>query len=237
MATTTEALTWSCDGQTFSGHAVWDGAGPRPAVLVHHAWAGQGDVERQWAADLAALGYVGIAVDVYGGGRRGGTPDECRALMMPLVADRARLEQRLLAGVEAARGLPAVDRGQVAAIGFCFGGLCVLDLARSGADLRGVVAFHGLLHGRPQPSRAIAAKVLALHGFDDPMATPDALVAFGKEMTAAGADWQVHAYGGTVHAFTNPMANDPAGGTVYSPRAAGRARVAMAAFLAECFAG
>jgi dienelactone hydrolase len=128
-----------------------------------------------------------------------------------------------------------VDGGKLGAIGFCFGGLCALDLARSGAELRGVVAFHGLFMPSGLPRQKIAARVLALHGYDDPMAKPDALVAFCDEMTEAGVDWQVHAYGGTMHAFTNPQANDPAFGTVYQPRADARSRVAMENFFAEAF--
>lgn len=228
-----EQIGWSLDGEDFQGYAVWEGAGPRPAVLVCHAFAGQGDFERQRAAELAALGYVGIAMDVYGKGKRGTTRDESRALMQPLLADRGLLQRRLLAGVDAARTMSVVDPGRVAAIGFCFGGLCALDLARSGADLRGVVAFHGLFHPSPLPPQPIVANVLALHGYDDPMARPEALLAFCNEMTAAGADWQVHVYGRTMHAFTNPAANDPAFGTVYQPRADARSRAAMESFLAE----
>jgi dienelactone hydrolase len=241
MTLRTEKLGWDVDGEPYEGHAVWDYArgagGARPAVVICHAWAGQGDFEQAFAAHLAGLGYVGVAIDVYGKGKRGTNAEECRALMMPLAGDRARLERRLVGAVAAVRTLPVVDGTRVAAIGFCFGGLCALDLARAGADVRGVVAFHGLLHARPMPSvTPVRAKVLALHGFDDPMATPDAMVAFAREMTAAGADWQVHAYGGTVHAFTNPGAADAAGGKVYSARADRRARAAMADFLAEVFA-
>lgn len=213
-----------------------DGEGPFPCVLVSHAWAGRGDFERQKAERLAELGYVGFALDNYGDGRRGGTVEENRALMTPLLQDRAMLRRRLLAGLEAARGLEAVDAARVAAIGFCFGGLCVLDLARSGADVRGVVAFHGLFHPPGLPAAPIVAKVLALHGWDDPMATPDAVLALATELSEAGADWQLHAYGGTLHAFTNPAANDPGFGTVYSERADARSWASMRAFLAEVLA-
>jgi dienelactone hydrolase len=236
MTRTIEKLGWTVDGQEFQGHAVWEGAGKKPAVLVCHAWGGQGDFEQRRAAELAALGYVGMAMDVYGRDKRGESREACTALMSPLMADRALLQRRLLAGLAAARGLPVVDGARVAAIGFCFGGLCALDLARSGANVRGVVAFHGLFHPSPLPRQPITAKVLALHGYDDPMAKPEALVAFCNEMTAAGVDWQVHVYGGTMHAFTNPVANDPAFGTVYQARADARSRHAMESFLAEIFA-
>ncbi len=205
-------------------------------MLVWHAWAGQGEFEQERAAQLAELGYVGIAMDVYGKGKRGGNTKECQALMRPLTADRALLQRRLLAGVNAVRELAVVDGARLAAIGFCFGGLCALDLARSGADVRGVVAFHGLFDPSPLPRQKIVAKVLALHGYDDPMATPETLLGFCNELTAAGVDWQVHAYGGTMHAFTHPKANDPGFGTVYQPRADARSRVAMQGFLGEVFA-
>jgi dienelactone hydrolase len=235
MGKTLEKIGWTVDGGEFEGHAVWDGPEAKPAVLICHAWAGQGDLERARADELADLGYVGVAIDVYGKGLRGGTPDENRALMGPLMADRALLQRRLLAAVDAVAEMAVVDRTRMAAIGFCFGGLCALDLARSGAALRGVVSFHGLFHPSPLDKKKIVAKVLALHGFDDPMAKPDAMLAFANEMTEAGVDWQLHAYGGTMHAFTNPKANDPGFGTVYNERADRRSRRAMESFLAEIF--
>jgi dienelactone hydrolase len=235
MAKSIEKVSWTIDGHEFQGHAVWEGDGRKPVVLVCHAWAGQGEFEQGRAAQLAELGYVGFAMDVYGKGRRGTTQTECQALMTPLVADRALLQKRLLAGLAAARTLPVADAAQVAAIGFCFGGLCAYDLARSGADLRAVVGFHGLLMPSGLPKHKITAKVLALHGYDDPMAKPEALVGFCKEMTDAGADWEVNAYGGTVHAFTNPQANAPEGGVVYQARADRRSRAAMERLLAESF--
>ncbi len=217
---------------TFEAHAEWRGSA-RPAVVIAHTWGGQGELERRWANTLAELGYVGIALDVYGKGVRGSGPEENERLMSPLMNDRELLGRRLAAGVAAARTHHAVDPTRVAAIGFCFGGLCVLDLARRGEDLRGVVSFHGLLDPigtKPGPMRA---KVLVLHGFDDPMGPPESLLAFAREMTEAGADWQAHVYGGTMHAFTNPIANDPSRGTVYNEVAARRSRQAMEAFLAE----
>jgi dienelactone hydrolase len=236
-----ETIDYTEDGTTFEARVVWDDArGPRPAVLVAHAWSGQTEIERGWARALAELGYVGVALDVYGKGVVPSTDAEKRACMAPLVEDRARLARRLLAGIEAARAHRAVESERVAAIGFCFGGLCVLDLARRGADLRGVVSFHGLLHAPADlaegPRPAVRAKVLALHGYDDPMATPEAVVAFGSEMTAAKADWQLHAYGGTMHSFTMPGANAPERGSVYHPVSARRSRGAMVAFLDEVFA-
>ena len=123
----------------------------------------------------------------------------------------------------------------ITAIGFCFGGLCALDVARSNADAAGVVSFHGLLNAPGNTADEIKPKVLALHGWDDPMATPDDVKAFGEEMTKAKADWQLHAYGGTMHAFTNPQANDPDFGTVYDADADRRSWQAMQNFLTELF--
>jgi len=129
-----------------------------------------------------------------------------------------------------------VDENQVAAIGFCFGGLCVLDLARISAPLLGVVSFHGLFTAPGNTEGNVtSARVLALHGLDDPVATPDSVVALGKELSALGADWQVHGYGGTQHAFTNPAANDTERGTVYDAQADKRSWIAMKNFLAEQF--
>jgi dienelactone hydrolase len=223
---------------TFEAHLAWDGhsEGRRPAVVICHAFAGQSDNERTWAGELAGLGYVGVALDVYGKGVLGTTSQQCSALMAPLVDDRALLARRLEAGVAAVREHRVVDAGRMAAIGFCFGGLCAIDLARRGTDLRGVVAFHGLLIPPQVPNERIRASVLALHGHDDPMVEPAAVLAFEQEMTAAGADWQLHAFGGTVHAFTNARANDPARGTVYQPRSDRRARRIAKDFLAEVLA-
>ncbi len=232
-----ERITWKVEDEPFDACVFGaDPATPRPGVVVFHAWRGRTAFEERFAQDLTALGYVGIASDVYGVGRRGTTREENTALMSPLLADRARLERRLHGALEAARAVPGVDPERMAAVGFCFGGLCVLDLARSGADLRGVVAFHGLFTPREIPSQTPKAKVLALHGYADPMATPEQLVAFGNEMEALGADWQVHVFGRTMHAFTNPEANDPEFGTVYDARADARSRREMECFLEEIFA-
>ncbi|MEM7516223.1 MAG: dienelactone hydrolase family protein [Planctomycetota bacterium] len=213
-----------------------EGGAEAPVVLVCHAWGGQGDFERDKARALARLGYVGFALDVYGVGQRGTDKETSQALMMPFVEDRKRLETRLLTALEFARSLPGVDSSRTAAIGFCFGGLCALDLARSGADLRGVVSFHGLLGGRKGlATQAVRAKVLVCHGNDDPMVSRDDQFAFFEEFDQAGADWQMHRYGKTLHAFTNPAAADPDFGTVYEPKAERRSLAAMADFLSEVF--
>lgn len=229
------------DGDTvLEGLIAWDDAQhePRPGVMVCHAWAGRSDFEDGKAVGLAKLGYTGFALNLYGKGVRGSGPDENAVLMQPFLDDRVLLQRRLLLSLATMRIQPEVDESRIAAIGFCFGGLCVLDIARSGEVLDGVISFHGLFGSPGNTSgNTIKAKVLALHGWDDPMATPDAVVALGEELTAMGADWQLHGYGNTVHAFTNPVANDADSGVVYNESADRRSWVAMQNFLAELFPG
>jgi dienelactone hydrolase len=220
------------------GYMAWDDAGgdSKPAVLVSHAWGGRGEHEDHRAEQLAELGYVGFALDLYGKGVRGGSREENAALMQPLLDDRAELQHRMTLALETCRKQKEVDAARVAAMGFCFGGLCVLDLARTGADLRGVASFHGLF-GRPgnTDANSISASVLVLHGWDDPMATPDQVLGLAEELTSMGADWQIHAYGNTMHAFTNQAADDPDFGTVYDARADRRSWQSLQLFLAEIF--
>jgi len=239
MTTATSPVEYQHGGKTFEGILAIDGArtGPRPAVLISHAWAGRSPVEESYARRLAGLGYAGFALDLYGKGVLGATTAECQALMSPLASNRPHLQERLLHVIDVVRSLPEVDASRVAIMGFCFGGLCALDVARTGADVRGAASFHGLF-GAPENTRGrkIRAKVIAFHGYDDPMVKPADVVALGNELTDAGADWQIHAYGGVMHAFTNPQANDPALGTVYDKRAADRSWAAMTHFLEECMA-
>ena len=222
-----------CEGYA----ALPAGDGPFPAVLIAHNWAGQSDADNAIADKLAAMGYVGVAIDVYGRGLRGDLQGDNSALMGVWMADRAALQRRLLAAITAVAAHPTVDAGRIALIGYCFGGLCALDLARSGTDkVKGVVSFHGVYAPSGLAAEPISAKVLVLHGWDDPMTPPDAMVALAKELSAAGADWQTHAYGGTMHAFTFPLANNPAGGIMYNADAARRSWRAMSDFLSEVFA-
>jgi len=220
------------------GYLAWDDAlaGPRPGVLVSHAWRGRTEFEEEKARRLAELGYAGFALDLYGKGVRGTNNEENAALMRPFLDDRPMLQSRLLKALAALRAQDVTDTTTCAAIGFCFGGLCVLDMARVGADLAGVVSVHGLFTPPSElPETSITAKVLALHGWDDPMVPPEQAVALAGELSAAGADWQIHAYGGTAHAFTNPLANDAAHGLVYNRQADSRAWQALVNFLAELF--
>lgn len=208
-------------------------SGPLPAVLIAHAWGGRDEFVERKARRLAWHGYAAFGWDMYGNCKRGNSTEECQALIAPFMGDRTRIAKRANAALAAVRKLPQVDARRVAAMGFCFGGLCVLDLARSGADVRGVVSFHGLLKPNGLPPQKIASKILVLHGHDDPMAPVEDVVALEKEFTAAKADWQVHAYGGTMHAFTQPGANNPSFGTVYNENADRRSWHTLMGFLEE----
>ncbi len=220
------------------GMLAWDDdiSGPRPGILVSHAWSGRSDYEGGKANGLAGLGYAAFCLDLYGKGVRGSGPEENSSLMQPFLDDRAMLQKRLLLSLATMREQEEVDAAKTAAMGFCFGGLCVLDIARTGEHLAGVVSVHGLFSapGNTAGNR-IKASVLLLHGWDDPMATPGDAMALSKELTAMGADWQLHAYGNTMHAFSNPAANDIASGTVYDATADRRSWIAAQNFFAELF--
>ena len=238
MAIQTRTVKYEHADAGLEGLLAWDDAArePRPGVMVAHAWGGRSRFEDNKAIELARLGYVGFALDLYGKDRRGSNREENAALMKPFLEDRPRLQSRMRASLATMRTQTEVDDSRVAAIGFCFGGLCVLDLARTGEELAGVVSFHGLFSapGNTVGNR-VRARVLALHGWDDPMATPEQAVGLAAELTAMSADWQLHAFGNTVHAFTNPDANAPEHGTVYSAAANSRSWDAMRLFLAETF--
>ncbi len=211
-------------------------AGKRPGILVCHTIRGRTEFEDNKARMLASMGYAALTVDLYGVNSRGSDIGVLREHMNAWRADRAAPQERLLRWLDVMRQQPEVDAGLIGAIGFCFGGLCVLDLARTGADLAGVVSFHGLFDppGNTSGNR-ILAKVLALHGWDDPLAPPDSVEALAAELTAQGADWQIHAYGNTLHAFTNPAADDKGAGTVYNANADRRSQAAMQVFFTELF--
>lgn len=237
MTITTRTVEYEIEGQAFDGFVALPegGASPRPAVMVCHAWGGRKEHEEQAAKRIAELGYVGFAADVFGVGRRGETTEECQALITPLVEDRGMLRTRLLAALGQMKALEEVEIDQTAVSGYCFGGLCALDMARVNAPVRGVVAFHSLFGTTEERDGDIEPKVLALQGFDDPMADADSQRAFAEEMTARKADWQMHLYGGVAHAFTNQGANDPSLGLRYDVNADSRSWVAFETFLAELF--
>jgi dienelactone hydrolase len=237
MAIVERLVEYQHEGVTFEGYLTWDDSrsAPAPAVAVAHAWGGRSEFECARARKLAQRGYTAMAIDVYGKGVFGNNPEENAALMEPLVTDRALLQERLKSAISCLAEQPESDASKIAAIGYCFGGLCVLDLARIGANLAGVVSLHGLFIPPGNQGGAISAKVLCLHGYDDPMATPDTMIQLADEMSRAGADWQIHAYGGTVHAFTNPAAASPDDGVLYSETADLRSWRAVSEFLEEVF--
>ena len=235
----TETIDYQ-DGDTqLEGYVAWDDniAGPRPAVLVAHDWTGRRDFAKSKAEEIASLGYVGFALDMYGKGVFGadGDVEGNSALMNPLAGDRLTLRARMKASLTAVRALDVVDGSKVGAMGYCFGGMCVLELARAGADVEGVISIHGIFFPGDVPNEKITSKILCLHGQDDPMVPPEQVLDFENEMSAADADWQVHAYGGTMHAFTNPAANDPGFGTVYNSVADRRATQSIKNFFEEVF--
>ncbi len=236
----TEPLAYAAGAVTCRSHLVYDDAvaGRRPGVLVVPEWYGLNDYARERARQLAQLGYVALAVDVYGDGRVAKDAQEAGALAGAMKGDRPLLRARVRAALDALRARPECDPARVAAIGFCFGGTAVLELARDGADVRGVVSFHGGL-ATPLPARpgALKAKLLVLHGAADPYEPAAEVAAFQQEMESSGADWQMVFYGHAVHAFSNPAAgDDPSRGAAYDARAAARSWEAMKSFFAELFA-
>lgn len=216
----TEPITYEGADGCFEGTVSWDrtATDPRPGVMVAPTFKGQSAFETQKAEALAALGYVGFAIDIYGRGKRATEPEEAGKLMSVLNNDRALLLRHMQLATQTLRQLPQVDEEKVAAIGFCFGGKCVLDLARSGEDISAVVSFHGIYDPPPASSDgSIRAAVLVLHGWEDPLSPREQTVALADELTQRGADWQIHMFGQTGHAFTNPKAQDREGGMFFNP--------------------
>lgn len=209
--------------------------GKQPSVLVVHQWKGLSDYEKKRAEMLAKLGYNVFAVDIYGKGIRPGNPKDAAAEAGKYKSDRALLRARVNAGLEQLKKFPETDPKRIAAIGYCFGGTTALELARSGADIAGVVSFHGAI-GPAAPGKPIKAKILALHGVDDPFVPADEVKAFEDEMRKAGADWELVAYGNSVHSFTDWTAgNDNSKGSAYNEKADKRSWETMKQFFAEIF--
>lgn len=242
MMITTSDIIYRSEHATHHGTISHDASqsGPRPVVLVLPAFGGKGAFDIAVAERLAALGYVGFAVDVYGDGRQAASPEEASALMAEMTADRGAMLRRLQAAVDCAGAQEGTDATRMAALGFCFGGKCVLDLARANAPLCGVISFHGVYDAPPEGAAGtegaagpIAPSVLLLHGWDDPLATPDDLTTLAEELSSREADWQVLGFGATGHAFTNPKAQNPEGGMFYEPRSERRAWQAAERFLDE----
>ena len=235
----TETVEYKQDSTVLEGYLAYDDAltGKRPGVLVVHEWKGITSYEKKRAEQLAALGYVAFAADIYGKGVRPATNEEAAKVSGMYRSDRGLMRQRALAGLDVLKGLGRTDAGRIAAIGYCFGGTTVLELARSGADLSGVVTFHGVLDTpKPGDAKNIKGKILVLTGADDPFVTEAQRVAFQDEMEKAGVDWQMVLYGGAVHSFTNPASgNNPSTGIAYNEKADKRSWGAMRLFFNEIF--
>ena len=237
----TEDVDYRDGALNLRGFLAFDEAisGKRPGiVVVHEAW-GLGDHAMERARMLARLGYVALAADMYGDRRQATDLPAAMELIGDLRTNPAKLRARVGAAVATLKAHPKVDAGKIAGIGFCFGGTTVLELARGGADVKGVVSFHGGLEtAAPAEPGAVKAKVLVCTGADDPMIPASQVVAFEDEMRKAEADWQVIAYGGTVHSFTNPDAGKVVAlpGVAYNAQTDRRSWAAMRAFFDEIFA-
>lgn len=235
----TETIEYKLGDVTMEGYLAYDEAvsEKRPGVVIVHDWMGMGEMPKRRAQMLAEMGYVAFAVDIYGKEVRPKNQDEASQQATFYKSDRSLLRQRALAGLDVLKQNPNVDTEQIAAIGYCFGGTTVLEMARSGADLRGVVSFHGGLNTpTPDDAKNIKAKVLALHGADDPHVPMKEVEDFEKEMRDANVDWQMVSYGGAVHAFTVPEAgSDNSKGAAYNEKADKRSWEDMKQFFNEIF--
>ncbi len=236
----TETVEYKQGDVVLQGYLSYDTAvkGRRPGVLIIHDWMGVSDNTKMRGEQIAALGYVALAADIYGKGVRPMNAQEASAEAAKYYKDRGLFRARLRAGLDFLSGRPQVDTSRLAVMGYCFGGGGALELARSGAPLKGVVTFHGSL-STPNPADAknIRGKVLILHGADDPFVKFEDVKSLMDEMRAAGVDYQIVCYGGAVHAFTIKSAgNDPSKGTAYNEAADRRSWIAMKDFFAELFA-
>ena len=239
MTIETRTIDYTLDDNVYEALIAKDKdlTGPRPGVMVCHAWGGRKSHEEMAAKRLADLGYVGFAADVYGKGVRGDTIEENQALMTPLIEDREGLQARLRAGLSALAADPAVDEKKLAVVGYCFGGLCSLDMARTNAPVLGCAAFNAVI-GQPgvPGGEPIKPKVIAYQGYEDPMADKEAQRGFADEMTERQADWQLHLFGGVKHAFTNPDADNDELGLKYNALADARSWSSFTRFLDNLFA-
>jgi dienelactone hydrolase len=210
----------------------------RPTVILIPTVMGVTELEIGFGRQLVELGYNAFVADLFGKHLRGADRDTMFKEMGRLRGDRASLRRRLQHVLGEAQKLDQVPDDQIVVAGYCFGGQCALDLARSGADVRAAVSFHGLFDPPALPKEKIKAKVVAFHGWDDPMVPPEAVVALGQELTEAGCDWQIHAYGHVGHGFTNPHASDlQIDGVAYNALAAERSWTSFISLLEELFGG
>jgi dienelactone hydrolase len=235
----TRTIEYKQGDTTLEGYLAYDNsvASARPGILIVHQWKGLGAYEKMRAEMLAKMGYIAFACDIYGKGIRPTAMQDAAAQAGKYKNDRQLLRERVNAGLAELRKQKGVDGNKIAAIGYCFGGTTVLELARSGADVNGVVSFHGGLGSpRPEDAKNIKSKVLALHGADDPNVPPAEVAGFEKEMRDAKIDWQLVAYGNAVHSFTDKSSgNDNSKGAAYNEKADKRSWEAMKSFFAEIF--
>ncbi len=235
----TKVVEYTQGSTPLQGFMAWDDAvhGRRPGVLIAHDWMGVGPFAEGRARELAKLGYVAFCADIYGKGVRPTNAEQAAKTAAIYKGDRPLTRARVAAALDVLRADPLVDPKRIAAIGYCFGGMVVLELARSGADIAGVVVFHGTLDTpTPGDARNIRGKVLALQGADDPFVGPKDVAAFEQEMRGWHVDWELVQYGNAVHAFTNPAAgNDNSRGAAYNAEADRRSWQAMKDFFAEIF--
>lgn len=235
----TDAVEYTVDNQVFEGYLAYDESSRtrKPAILLIHEWMGLGPYEKRRAEELAAMGYTVFAADIYGKGVRPRNAEEAKRTSGIYRNDRQLLRARAMAALDVLRKQPFADPARIAAVGYCFGGTTVLELARSGADIKGVVSFHGGLDSpSPTDGKNVKAKVLVLHGADDPLVPQDQILAFHDEMRKGGVDWQMIYYGGAVHRFTVKEAgNNPSTGLAYDERADRRSWEDMKQFFAEIF--
>lgn len=238
---TVRSVVYQIDGQPYESRLVFDSGdtSSRPGLVMAPNWMGVSQGAEKIAQAVAEQGYVVLVADLYGQGTRPNNGNEAGAAMMPLKNDRALLRKRMQAALEALKSQTdaPVDTRKLATFGFCFGGCCSLELARTGAELKAAVSFHGTLDTpNPADAKNIQGSVLVLHGASDPLVSKDQLPAFEAEMNAAGVDWQLLSYGGAVHSFTDPEANVP-GTMMYDAKTAKRAFVSMHNLLDEVFKG
>jgi len=235
----TQIVEYKQGDTTLEGFLAYDAASAvkRPGVLIAHQWMGLTDYEKKRAKMLVDLGYTVFAADIYGKGVRASSPQEAGGLAGKYKGNRALLRDRINAALDVLRKSPNIDSKRIAAIGYCFGGTTVLELARSGADVAGVVSFHGGLDSlNPSDARNIKCKVLVLHGADDPFVPAKDFAAFEEEMRGAKVDWELVQYGNSVHGFTMWEAgNDNSKGLAYNAKADARSWEAMKSFFAEIF--
>lgn len=204
-----EEVSYQAGDMTLKGYIAYDAnqQGKRPGVLVVHEWWGHNEYARNRAHMLARMGYTALALDMYGEGKQASHPEDAQKFMSEVAGNMDLMQQRFEAAEELLRQHETTDPDQIAAIGYCFGGAVVLNMARQGADLKGVASFHGNL-GTQNPAEEgdVRADILVLHGADDPFVPPEQVEAFKAEMEAANADYEFIAYPGAVHSFTNPGA-------------------------------